>query len=794
MSRSFLTTAPAFDTYPGLLVQVAVAWGGDITDLDGSGWTWDDITDDVILGGEGGKSEGRGISITLGRPDFSQETQTAEMTFQLDNRTGEYSEGGQSSHWPYVRRGTPVRVRVSDDAGSTWSVRFQGAANGFTPQWDPDTSRWATVTLSASGPLRRLNQGTLPGFSAMRVGTLADSTVKAYWPMEEEQQSRILVAAVGAPSAIGDFRTIVFDGTEHTVPGAPGDFASYTSVPSSAPMLTMKDGGAAVFSMTTTTSTSSTTSVILGGIVGVKPVDNPMVGYGANTGSLFSVFTPNGASIKKWEVAYLGGYDFVNSVWTNQPGNILAVRGYAVYTDGVADAVFESTFRADNLFPNTDYEVGLTLTQSGATTTWRVWLNPCVTTTGVDRFSFSETRGSNSNGAQVNGGYIGAFSDMEGLGAGHLVVRAPSMALWADEAWMRGHPGEDPTDRMGRLCTQNGIHLTVLDYTMPGWVTATDSMGPQYYDTITNQLREIERTGQGVLCDGLGPGLTYVTRGYREKQANGPATLVLDAAQAHLMEPFTPIDDDQLTINNCDVNRRDATAVSYIDRSGPMGVDAIGDFSTSYTLNPEGDSGLVGYAEWVVGIGSRTGYRYPSVSFALETNPDLIGGWLDVTPQSRLDIENITSIRRQHPDYTIRLLVEGWHEEIDAFTWRVTANTSPADPWNVIRLAAATGSTGDGVGRLQTVDSQLNANYTSGTSISVKTNSGNIWVTTAVDADSFPFDIDVGGCKATVTAITGASSPQTFTLSAALPRAMTGSTTIGAGTPVKVWRPPVFAI
>jgi hypothetical protein len=41
---------PAGATYSNLLLEVACAFGADITNLTGAGWTWTDITDDVILG------------------------------------------------------------------------------------------------------------------------------------------------------------------------------------------------------------------------------------------------------------------------------------------------------------------------------------------------------------------------------------------------------------------------------------------------------------------------------------------------------------------------------------------------------------------------------------------------------------------------------------------------------------------------------------------------------------------------------------------------------------------------
>ena len=67
------------------------------------------------------------------------------------------------------------------------------------------------------------------------------------------------------------------------------------------------------------------------------------------------------------------------------------------------------------------------------------------------------------------------------------------------------------------------------------------------------------------------------------------------------------------------------------------------------------------------------------------------------------------------------------------------------------------------------------------TSLSVATASGPLWTTTA---DDCPLYIEVGGIRVTVTAISGASSPQTFTV--------TGSTVtkaLASGLEVALWRP-----
>jgi hypothetical protein len=69
------------------------------------------------------------------------------------------------------------------------------------------------------------------------------------------------------------------------------------------------------------------------------------------------------------------------------------------------------------------------------------------------------------------------------------------------------------------------------------------------------------------------------------------------------------------------------------------------------------------------------------------------------------------------------------------------------------------------LGRADTDGSQLTtAVDATAVSISVTTTSGPVWVDSAAYASEFPFDITMGGEVMSVTAITGTTSPQTFTV------------------------------
>lgn len=807
MARPFLATAPAGASLPGLRVAVEIAWGADLTDLDGSGWSWTDVTDDVILEGRNGAP----IRTRIGRPDESEETQASELTMVLDNRTGKYSQGGQSSNWPNVKRGTPVRVRVSTNSGSSWSIRYQGQLVGLTPQWDAETGRWATVSLLASGPLRRLNQGTPPATSVFRRYMNANwqaENVVAYWPMEDAAGSPSYAQALGT-TKLGPIR-LVNAATTGQVFGQYSAWsqASNQLLAASAPLTALYQPTTSKYGSMLPPFPASPVCQVSG--IFVPPPDaatgttSSMLSYDLiNLTDIWATLVPkDGWDYRLADAPGGSGFaqnvEYVNLAWGTGSGGRLTIYTHDTFSgatqSGVSGTVVNvatglgvTPFRWRVGWVGSTYTVGIL--PVGSSTETVVTMNyshtPAnfFTRTCLNPVDFVD----GSGGSFVGGGQAGAI--------GHIAYHSALTSLTPSANYLAGYPAEAPVDRMPRLGTQNGIWVDVLSASYTENASITSTVGSQHWDTLTNLFREAERTGAGVLYDGLGAGLTYISRKRRALNATS-AALTIDAAAGQLMEPFEPVDDDQQIINDASASQLDGAAASYQDVTGPNGINAVGIFSTSVAVNAGDPTNLVAYAQWLVAQGTRLGYRYPTVSFALETNPSLITNWLACTPQSRIDVINLDQVRRQHAADPIWLLLEGWEEEIAAHTWRVVANTSPGEVWNTIRLAAATGSTGDDICHMDTDSSQLNTSAAAGaTSISVRTNSGPLWVTSAADADSFPFWVTVGGLRVQVTAISGASSPQTFTLAApGLPAAKTGSTTPGAGAPINVWRPPVLAL
>jgi hypothetical protein len=337
--------------------------------------------------------------------------------------------------------------------------------------------------------------------------------------------------------------------------------------------------------------------------------------------------------------------------------------------------------------------------------------------------------------------------------------------------------GEVVTARLARLCDENNTQITIIG-------ESDVKMGAQDVDDLVTLLRECETADQGLLYDGLGPGLLYITGSERTNQA---ADLVLDVTEGQLVEEFAPVEDDQRNVNKVKASRKDGADVIHEDTDGPLGTTEIGFYDDSIEVNIESDQDVIDYASWLVNLGTVPGYRYPQLLLNFAKNPELASSWLTTSLSSRVDVENIDDVRTQHPTGTVALLLEGYTVEIDQMQWTAELNLSPYQPWRVGEYAATTGDTGEYVLRTVGEGSTLASSAAAGaTTLSVSTPVGPLWTTAA---DDFPLYLDVGGIKVTVTAISGTAATQTFTVTSS-----TVTRALPAGLTVELWQPTVLGL
>lgn len=742
---------------------VEVAWGADVQTDPGT-WAWTDITTDV--------RQADGIQITIGRSDEASTSQPATCTFRVDNREGGYSQGGQSKNYPNVKRNVPVRVRV--DLGQGPYTRFFGYATGIVPSWDV-TGENAEAVFTANGVLRRLIQGIPKVESLMKKLLSADPTTVGYWPCEDLKDS--LSIASGLP----ENEPMFFSGTVNFASDDTFDssdpFLEINNADLFAPMPIYEDTAETFIQWLSTTPSSGFDDVYF-----------------------FSIACSG--SCNRLELQMKAGGVLKLDAWDIDNNQIL----------NGANVSFDAYGKTRRWF--------IEITETGGDIHIEYGLQPINAAPGGSAATAeditSETIG------RITSIQVGRFNNVSGLSIGHLTVQTEIPSIYADATVLQAFNGEQVTSqldatsgRIRRLCEEHNIPLNLIS--ADGGRNSTAStrsgyMGPQAVDSVVNLLRDAEAVEQGILFDGLNTGLTYITRYARENRA---PTMVIDASSGDLVMPFAPTDDDQTTRNISTVTKRNASSFTYEDDDGPMGTAVIGVYDESQTINMHRDSDAAHFASWFVHHGTIQGYRYPTLALNLAKSPHLFnsdgsaplypddelypstalypndgsvieaGGWMAVTPGHRIDIVNLNTARTQVPDETVSLLVQGWTETISQFVWDVNVNCTPYEPWQLIELASDSGDANPYIAHLQTDGSTLAASAAAGaTSLSVATTSGPLWTTTT---DDFPFDISLAGRRVTVTAISGASSPQTFTVDA-IPVAAP------AGVEIAVWDPPSIGL
>lgn len=719
-------------------IEVSIAWGANLL-AAASTWTWTDITNKVFVD--------KGVNVTIGRADEASASQPAQCSFTVDNSDAGFSLGGLSPNWPNVKRDTPIRVRV-DPNGAGFIQVFLGYADGFNPSFNL-AGNVATVIVSASGVLRRLAQNTQPSTSAIRRGIRNLPNLVAYWPLEDGKLSTSPASALPGGS---DMKNNV---------GVP-NFAASTDFICSAPLPTLNNAWLGGQVQSYTASTTHQVRFLLY----VPAADT------ANEAPLATIFTTGSANV--WDLIWVAGA--VNNIRLI----VRSTTGAAGHGGEVQLWNQQYGFGIRGLLG----QMSLQTTESGGNVQWFISHMEAKDGTpagGVGNTLTGQTFG-RITGILLNGGGF-----HQNVVIGHVSAENAINSVYTNGQEILGHLGDKTWDvggRLARVCTQNGITLDVDSTSATVNNDFTDRMGPQPISILLPVLREVEVTDQGMMHDGVTQGLKFMARRRIEDQAP------LFTVDARDLVTGGPVADDQGITNRVRVQQSGGTTSDAEDVSGPMGTNTIGVYDSSATVSLYKTFAPLQYANWLLRKGTVEGYRYPQLGINVggARNPKtLAASLLGLLPGVRLDVLGFRNILPQHPDGTVQLLVQGYTHTFTSTRWTTTINVSPYEAWHVVKLAAATGDTDENLLHLDTDGCTLTSLVAKGaTSLSLTTASGPLWTTVA---DDFPFDMEVGGVKVTVTTITGASSPQTATVVGA-----TVTKALAAGSAVKVWKPPALAL
>lgn len=719
----------------GIVLEIAP--GADLT-ADPDTYAWQSILPDW--------QAAEPLQWSTGSADEAGEGESS-MMFVIDNTpTGRYtSDNVESDLWPFIDVGLPIRLSLNAGTAAGTVVRTVQYLTSIVDDWPAGTPMLCQAHVDAAGLFTRLNQAKKAAKTALRRTALGANAapISAAWLMEEGQD------ATRAVDLTGTQPDLVYDaGTQAAgADGLPGTAG-----------LTAFDVEVGVRLATSAKLTiASANDVWFWFVARGIPADPP----GIHSVTLFDVKT-SGVTAVTDGVVFYKSFKIVATLDPTAPANT-GVQVTGSYTSALAAAG-----DAYSIFDGDAHTVGVHFEQSGFNIASELWIDGVLADT--DLISGSPDPPTNFVGPTGNSGSLSGTINNAGVsvGLGGLIVSTDATFGDLYQA-ANGWQGEYAHARVVRLCNEEGVPVAAA--------TATTSarMGAQPADALMPVLRDVEKTDRGILDDTLGRAR------YRalSQLYNQTAGLIVDGAGGELVMPWDPTRDDQKRKNKITASRPTGGEATYTDATD---VALAGEYEDQIDANVQTDGMLLNCASWAVHEGVAPGKRHPSFGLDLHQQPlaGLAGAWLAVRLGDRSTVRNPP---RQAAKGDVDSVWRGFTETIAGRrVWSVTANMSPYWPYEAYTIAGAGNR-----GRLDNRTSTLAAALPDPTATSVSVaSSGVLWVTGTVN-----FDLDIGGERMTVTNISGASSPQTFTVT----RSVNGVRKVhNAGIPVRLWWPGAIAL
>lgn len=650
-----------------------------------------------------------GISIRVGATGEQGVIQPASATFVLANLSPgfKYSPyNANSVYYGQFVKGAQVRISA---AGTNY--RFNGQIVSIRPRADLSQND-LYVEVECGAVLRRLGQGTAPAQSTARAW-IPTTSPTAFWPLEDGVLS-VSGRPVAGPYALKHMGTLAQGWGK-------GTLAAWLPPTLQGVMSGSVNGDDARFAA-------------------------PVSPQGSSIGWALDYYV-NGATDYAVTVSHsptLGSTDAWILSMTASTSNILVTPPAGSTGGGSTAYVHDGKFHhvrfqvIENFIGDANYFVAIDGVVAATGHVTATSPEPVIDVLRIE-FDLSDHQPASANSTRNTIGYVAYYAN---------TTTPPSLITAVAVAF--GRVGEAEGDRVVRLCSENSITLATI-----GTSSATPPLGPQGNDTLLNLLTGSVNAGGGLLFESLTAlGLVYATR---DSLYNQTVALTLDhSALNQLAQPLAPPDDDQLLRNDVTVTRNLGGSERNQKTTGVNSIAAVGQYDTSVTVNVLSQAQALDQAGWRVWIGTYAGARFPAVYLNMSILPlAQRTNVLALLVGSRIQITN--SPRWVSYD-TIDLLVLGWAETLNTFDWFITLVCVPYVPYLVAKADDAV------LARPSPVSSTVTC--TAGaTSWSVATSLGPLWTTNAAD---FPFDVGVEGERVTVTNITGAASPQTFTVTRAV--------------------------
>jgi len=677
------------------------------------------------------------VTFTRGRGPEQSGVVPCTLSAELDNRTLDYSPQNVAGAL-YGLIGPYTGVRVQVDGATRVTAEVDTWDPDRTADFDTSPARGrAWTTLDAAGVMRRLSVGSTPLRSPLfreiaKPSTAAD--MAAYWPLEDGTSAANLAAASPNTPAGRWLNEITL--------------AEYAGIPGSEPLPVL----------------GATSELIFGA------VSNGLTGefysrsvwhfptFGSSHALINFYFT--GGTVYRCMVLYDHASNGIDvQIWDDDGGGLLDSSGPIAV--GVRDS---------------RKLISVELSQNGANIDWLLFTQDILSDDTAPNSATTLSTGSFA-GETIGRIHSAAVpQNNAGVAIGHLAIgRDQSFGFDLDQALI-GWKGESAGDRAERLCGEFGVPFVDVS---GGSLSDSQPMGVQPLATAQDLLDEIERTDAGIWYDPrstiAGPaGLTYVPCRFLYNAGSG-----LSLTYADIVPPLKPLTSGQAVRNDITVRNRTGATARAVLASGPLSVqpapDGIGTADTQIDVNLASDELLPNLAQWYLHRFTYGGYRWPEIRVVdLAADPSLVPAAATLEIAEQLELDGLP------PDITpntARLLVTQITETVTSKGRELGFTCTEAGVYDVGKLDdtdySYLGSDGS------TVNTSFSAGV--GTSLSVAVAAGYpLWVTGAVN-----FDIDAGGVRLHVTNIAGASSPQTFTVTAAAVNGVVK--TIPVGTKVDIW-------
>jgi hypothetical protein len=660
---------------------------------------------------------------------------TAQLTIDLDTRCVinaawvKSGIGGTKVANPDFRIQPRETTTFIDSTGAVWSTvgttamvdtnryRVWGEVSSLPQKWDTTGNDvWTPVEIN--GPFRRFSQGATPLKSALYRGitTADEDQYVAYWPAEDGTNSTSIASGLG--------------GTAMRVEGTPS-FATYTAFAASNPLPTVNNSRW-VGTVPTHTDTGEVQFRCLMAIPSTL------------TSNIVLYRLWCGGTAERWDIIY------------NVTGD-LTVKSY----NNVGTNIYDSGAINMNMDGKDSY-FAFQLVQNGANIDWDI----ATFEIGSDIALIPSGTLAANTITRVLRVEVSPDKNVDEMACGHISVSStatnPSLGD-TDYDLITAYSGrETAIDRLQRLCDEEGIGYRPVGITSASSGEAPDeTMGPQLPRTLLDLLHEAERTDGGIFFeDRESFGFLYLLRA---GLYNRNAQIELDYAQNQMVD-FVPVDDDLTVRNDITVQRSASGAFTGSSATAilPTGVlsvqappDGVGRYDTTIQINNTDDDILIHYAYFQLHLGtldrSRASLTVHLGNPKFSGNLNLTGQILDLDIGSRVDVANPPAWL---PPDDMTFIVQGYSEHISNFEHIIEFDLTADAPWQFGVYNQPYRYSSDG--------SELAAACTAtDTALSIQTLSGPLWTTDPAD---MPFDVVIDGERMTVTAISGTSNPQTFTV------------------------------